>query len=419
MEQNYYPKIFYGYVIIGATSVIMIMLWGTYYSFGVFFKPMLDEFCWSRGAISSAFSLSSVIMGLTGIVVGYMNDRHGPRLVMSMSGICLGVGYIMMSMIHSPWHLYLVYGFIVGTGMGGGFVPLMSTVARWFGKKIGIMTGLLAAAIGVGAVVGPPLAHYLIYIYGWRVSYIILGTIALIVIVVAAQLLKHETPEGNKCTEEPTQCCVAMKSGPQLEGFLRREALRRMPFWLYFAAIICFGYSVFSVIIHVVSHAIELGFSPAEAARILATIGFFSIIGKLLFGKLLDIFGSRNIFIVGLILMSVALMLLVGARAIWTFYLFAALFGVAYGGGVATESPLVAFLFGLKAHGAILGFISCGFALGGALGPWLTGHIFDTSQNYRTAFIICAIISIINIVLAIILRSPWQNDKHQPPSSLT
>ena len=130
MKQTSHPKIFYGYVIVAAASVIMIALWAVYYSFGVFFKPMLHEFGWSRAATSSAFSFSSVIMGVTGIVAGWLNDRYGPRLVMSISGICLGVGYIMTSMVQTPWQLYLFYGLIVGTGMVGGFVPLMSTVAR-------------------------------------------------------------------------------------------------------------------------------------------------------------------------------------------------------------------------------------------------------------------------------------------------
>ncbi len=411
MKQHRQPKIFYGYVIIGAASVIMIALWGIYYSFGVFFKPMLDEFGWSRASISGAFSLSSVIMGVTGIAVGRMNDRYGPRFVMSMSGICLGVGYMLMSMVHSTWQLYLFYGLIVGTGMVGGFVPLMSTVVRWFERKRGMMTGVIAAAIGIGAVVGPPLAHRLITLYGWRTSYVILGGVLLGVVLLAAQFLRRDPSETGQCADGATHSAVVRDFDVQLEGLMRREVLHTVRFWLYFTMIICFGYSVFSVMVHAAPHAMELGFSPARAARILAIIGGFSIAGKLLLGRLADVFGSRTIFLVGLILMAGALMLLVGARSAWALYFFAALFGIAYGGGVTAESPLVAFLFGLKEHGAILGLISCGFALGGALGPWLTGYIFDLSESYRTAFIVCAFLSVAGIVLTVLLRSPWQNDR--------
>jgi MFS family permease len=322
---------------------------------------------------------------------------------MSVAGVSLGIGYILMSMVHAPWQLYLFYGLFVGVGMVGGFVPLMSTIARWFDRKRGLMTGVISAAIGVGAVTGPPLANGLIEAFGWRMSYVILGTAAMAVIVIAAQFLKRDPADFGQHADGSNRCIASGSCCEPVKGLSRDQALRTASFWLYFAMIICFGFCVFSVMVHTAAHAAEMGLSPGRAAKILATIGGFSIAGKLIMGKLTDIFGSRAVFLAGFILMSTALLWLIGARTAWALYLFAALFGIAYGGGVTAESPLVAFLFGLKAHGALLGLISFGFSLGGALGPWITGHIFDVSGNYRTAFIVCSILSVTGLFLTVLL----------------
>jgi len=147
----------------------------------------------------------------------------------------------------------------------------------------------------------------------------------------------------------------------------------------------------------------ELNISSASAANILATVGGLSIIGKLLLGRRVDIIGSRKVFIIGFILMSAALIWLVPAGKGWMFFVFAIFFGFAYGGCVSAESPLVAELFGLDSHGLILGFVSFGFTIGGALGPWLTGHIFDITHSYRLAFILCAILSALGLILTLAL----------------
>ncbi|MCK9274849.1 MAG: MFS transporter [Syntrophales bacterium] len=396
-------KIFYGYIIVASASIILLVLWAVFYSFGVFLIPLIQEFGWSRASTAGAFSLCSIIMGFAGIAGGRVNDTYGPRVVMSISGLVLGFGYIMMGFVNSVWQLYLFYGIFVGVGMVGGFVPLMSTIARWFNKRRGLMTGVISAAIGIGAVTGPPLANKLIVGYGWRMSYFILGASLMILVVSSAQLLKRDPADIGKSADGSEQCVYGSCSSNR-EGLSQGEALRTLRFWIYFAMIICFGFCLFSIMVHIVAHAVGIGLSAGRAAKILAAIGVFSIAGKLLMGRLTDTFGSRTIFLVNFILMSAALIWLVLAKDPWALFLFAALFGVAYGGGVTSESPLVAALFGLRAHGYLLGLISFGFALGGAFGPWITGRIFDISDSYRTAFMICAIFSAAGTFLTALLH---------------
>jgi len=127
--------LFYGYTIIAASFIIQALAWGISNSFGVFFAPLLNEFGWTRATISGAASLCFLVYGVTSILMGTLNDRYGPRLIMTGCGLFLGIGFLLMSGIHSVWHLYLFYGLIVGVGLSGTDVVLLSTMARWFEKK--------------------------------------------------------------------------------------------------------------------------------------------------------------------------------------------------------------------------------------------------------------------------------------------
>ena len=165
----------------------------------------------------------------------------------------------------------------------------------------------------------------------------------------------------------------------------------------------CFGYCVFGLMVHIAPHSIDLVFSAASAANILAVVGGLSIAGKILLGKVADIIGNRKIFIFGFSMISVVLFCLVPAKTVWLLYFLSGLFGFSYGGIAASESPLVAFLFGLRYLGLILGAAAAGFTIGGALGPWLIGYIFDVTDSYRLAFIICGAISFTGLILTLIL----------------
>ena len=156
------PRFFYGYIVVIAAFFIMLLMWGIFFTFGVFFKPVLTTFGWTRAVTSGAFSLNWIIQGLLSIVVGRVNDRLGPRIVLTVCGSILGLGYLLMSQISTLWQLYLFYSVLIATGMSGAFVSLASTVARWFVKRRGIMTGIVVAGSGLGGLIAPPVANWLI-----------------------------------------------------------------------------------------------------------------------------------------------------------------------------------------------------------------------------------------------------------------
>ena len=396
-------RFFYGYLVVGASLLIMSMMWSVYYAFGVFFKPVLNEFGWTKAMTSGAFSLAAMMNGSLTVAVGGLTDKFGPRMVMTVCGLFLGLGFMLMSQISAVSHLYLFYGILVGAGMSGSFIPLTSTVARWFFKRRGFMTGIVAAGSGVGALMGPVVASRLIPIYGWRMSYAILGSITLLTVVLAAQLIKRDPTQVGQVPYGENQ----MKQGEsnlRVEGFSLRQAVYSAQFWVFFTTGFCYGYCVFAIVVHITPHAIESGISAVRAANILATVGGLAILGKVMIGRVGDIVGTRRTLILGFILMSVALIWLVPAKMAWMLFLIAGLFGFAYGGISVSHSPLVAELFGLRSHGLIFGVFGISVSLGGAMGPLLTGYLFDVTNSYQMAFLLCSVFSLTGILFAAFLR---------------
>ena len=392
---------FYGYIVVAAAIFIMVVVFGVYTAFGIFFKPMLAEFGWTRAMTSGAFSLSWIMHGLLSIVMGGLNDRFGPRIVLTLCGLLLGLGYLLMSQISTVWQLYLFYGVIIGTGMASSWVPLMSTVARWFVARRSMMTGIVMSGGGIGALVTPPVANLLISTYDWRMSYIILGSTVLVVVVLAAQLLRRDPTRmgqvsygGNKCGERVLKV--------RTEGFSFKEVVYTGQFYVVLAIFFCLGFCAYAIMVHIAPHATELGISTASAANILATVGGLSIVGRVVLGGIADRIGNRKTFIIGFILIAAALFWLVPAKETWMLYFFAVVFGFAWGVG-ALASPLVAELFGLSSHGANLGVINFGYCIGAAVGPFVAGYAFDVTSSYQMSFLVGIIIAIFGLILTILL----------------
>ncbi len=398
------PGFFYGYVIVLIGFCTMLLMFGTFYAFGVFFKPLSTEFAWTRTEVSGAYSLAAFLSGLLAIVMGRLTDRFGPRIVMTLCGFLLGLGYLLMSQVSAIWQLYLFYGVVIGVGMSGAFVPPLSTVARWFVKRRGIMTGFVIAGIGIGTLIIPPAANWLIESRGWSTAYIVIGAIALVFIILIAQFLRLDPRKMGLLPDGEKKGAAGLDLPAR--GFSFREAMGSWQLWVLFAILFCFGYCVHTVIAHIANHVTDLGISAAVAASVLAVVGGLSIVGRIVTGSITDRVGSKPPLIVNLSLMSGALLWLVAAGELWAFYLFAVIFGFAYGGLAAMESPIVAELFGLSSHGVIMGVASFGFTAGGALGPLVAGRIFDIFDDYQLAFLVCAVVCISGIILAWRIKPP-------------
>jgi MFS family permease len=393
----------YGHVIAASCFCIQAVGIGTYLSYGVLFNPLIDEFGWSRASISGAASMAFLLMGFLGIGVGKLNDRMGPRILMTVSGIFFGLGYFLMSRLEAIWQLYLFFGVIFGIGLSTIDVIALSTIARWFVKKRGIVTGIVKVGTGFGQMVIPFLVSVLIIRYGWRSSCVSIGVAMLIILVAIAQLLRRDpgqmglAPDGD--ASGSTDGLVS-----DIEGLSLREAVRTRQFWTICASMLAILFCLLTVMVHIVPYAQEMNVSPTRAASVLSTIAGVSMAGRFISGIAIDRIGSKRVIIFCFILLVAGLLWLQIATELWMLYLFAVVYGVAHGGFFTAFSPLIAEFFGIKFHGSLFGVTMFSGNLGGSLGPITAGYVFDITGAYAGAIWICTVVAIIGFVLVTLLK---------------
>ena len=400
------PKFFYGYVIVLSAFFIMLLTFGIINSYGVFLKPLVDEFGWTVAMTSGAYSAGLLARGFLGIIAGRLNDRFGPRMVVTTCCIFLGLGHILMSQISAIWQLYLYYGVMVAIGQTGPWIPLLSTVSRWFAKREGMMTGIVLAGIGIGTIILPPLAGWLISSYGWRTACIIIGIMLVVLTITLAQFLKRDPAQmGLRPYGEKE---IAESPNSQRRGLSLREAIHTREFWILGVVFFAFMFGMQVVIVHIVMHAIKLGISATGAISVLTVMGGLSIAGRVAIGIIADRIGNKSALAISFILFSQALLWLVLSRELWMLHLLAVILGLGFGGIITLMAPITAELFGQSSLGVILGTINLAANVGGFISPILAGRIFDTSGNYQLAFLICIALSIISIILTLMLRPTYR-----------
>ena len=375
------------------------------YTFGVFLKPLTAEFNWERGALSGAYSVSVLLFGLFSILSGRLSDKYGPRILVTVGGLLVGIGFLLMSRISSLWQVYLIWGLFMGIGSSCSFLPFASTIPRWFTKKRGIAIGITGAGVGLGGIISPLLAQWLISTYHWRQSYLILGLITFIVVIPLAQFMKHSPqrvglkPYGEDETIKDEHSLITGGTG----GLSITQAIKTSRFWVWGLVLSGFFFSSQATKVHIVPHAIDIGISPIIAASIVSIIAGCGVIGQLSVGSISDRIGGRLLLIAGLFLATLALVWLLFAREIWAFYVFAVMLGLAFGGIVVLQIVITSELFGLSSLGMILGGLTLFITIGEALGAPLAGSIFDITGSYSLAFLISVIISALAIILSLML----------------
>ncbi len=393
---------FYGYTIVAACFFMQAVSVGAMISYGVFFKYLLDEFGWSRAFISGASSVVMFTMGALGILFGRLNDRIGPRAILFASGLSLAGGFLLMSTLQVGWQLYLFYGVMVGVGMSTHDIVTLSTIARWFRKRRGMMTGLVKAGTGTGQFFLPLMASVLIVAVGWRSTYIVIGLLVLAVYLLAARLVRRSPqemglmPDGVPVNGEPAATLT--------DGVLLGQALRTRQFWLCCLSYFCVVFGAMTILTHIVMHATDMGMPEARAAVVVSTIGMLSIAGRVTIGTLSDRIGSRRAFLLCFGILIVALSWLQLASQGWMLFVFAIVYGFAHGGFYTVLSPTIAELFGLRAHGAIFGIAYFWGTFGGALGPVVAGRIYDVQQSYSLDFWLLLGLAVIGMALMLGVR---------------
>jgi len=351
---------------------------------------------------SGASSTRDLVFALTCILTARLADQFGPRPVISTTGLVLGLGYFLMSRLQTTWQLYVYCGVIISCGMSA-YITMLSIVAQWFDRRRGIMTAICLSGMGIGTMIIPPIASRLISRYGWRTAYIIIAVFGFILVAGAAQFLRYP-PEKIPHSVDRRRSQTGDEVFQDGAALSLKDALSNRQFWILSALYFFFLYALLTVVVHVVIHATGLAVPQKNAANILAIIGALCVLGMNAAGWSADRMGNKRTLIICFILMAFSFLVLLAANGVGSFYLFALVFGLAYGGMQVLFSPLVAELFGLRSHGVILGTAAFAGSIGAALGPFISGYIFDLTGSYSRAFIICVFMALTAIPMGAFLK---------------
>lgn len=396
-------KFFYGWVVVLAVFVITLIGFGSAYSFSSFLEPLQDEFGASRGSVSLVFSLAGFLYFGLGIISGPLADRWGARRLAALGMVLIGVGLILAAQAHSLLQVYIAYSIGIGVGVGCAYVPTVGAVQRWFVKKRGLASGLAVSGIGVGTLVMPPLAAWLIADTGWRHTYLMLGIFVIVAGLGAAFFMAdnpHEKgtgPDGERLdpistkgvstddvatNQAPAGTVTAPATAVIQPGMPLREAIVTPRFIGLYAAGLASSLGVFVPFVHLVPYAADHGIPATTGALLIGMIGVGSTAGRLFLGGIADRLG-RDQFLVGMYLgMAVSLAIWALAGGVWALAGFAFLFGVFYGGWVAILPAVVADHFGGRSVSGIIGALYTSAAVGTLLGPTAAGFAFDFSHSY-------------------------------------
>ncbi|WP_372683165.1 MFS transporter [Desulfosarcina sp.] len=393
----------YAHLIAAICFSIQALGVGTFIAFGVFFNPLMEEFGWSRAAISGASSLAFFLMGLFGVIVGRVNDRFGPRQIMTVTAILLGLGCVLMARLSSLWELYLFYGIIFGMGLSSIDVIALTTIARWFSHRRGFMTGIVKVGTGAGQFVIPLSASGLIFLYGWRWSFVLIGTSVALILVLMAQFLRRD-PDALP-SNRPSETVDCRRTAPATDSSLTlSRALRTVQLWTICLVNLCLVFCLMIIMLHIVPHARDLGFPAMQAAGVLSIIGAVSMLGRFVSGLIIDRLGSKAVMGGCFVLLLIGLGWLQFAHQPWMLYLFAVIYGLAHGGCFTAISPLVAEWFGIQSHGTLFGIVVCFGTTGGSVGPLLAGHLFDLTGSYQPTFRIVTVMALVAWGMLLFLR---------------
>ena len=397
-------KYFYGYNIVGAGFLIQGMSYGAMFTYGVFFKEFQADFGWSRALISGASSLCFFVGGAFGILAGRLNDKIGPRVLTVCTSISLGIGYLLMSRLQAPLQLYLIYGVLICIGLGAHDVITLSTVARWFVKRRGMMSGIVKVGTGSGQLVLPLFAVALISVYGWRNAYLIIGMVVLATMVAAALVMRLDPGEMGLLPDGGSNQLNGAETGSKAPGLPLRAVARTTQFWAMCGAEFASFFCLLTIVVHIVPHAMDLGLSPTTAAGVISAIGGMSMLGRIVMGTANDRIGGKRSLIICFIALLFSLIWLQMAREAWMLFLFAAIYGSAHGGLFTVVSPTVAELFGTGSHGVLFGIVVFSGNFGGAISPILAGYIFDVTGSYQLVFLLLTGMAAVGLVFLTILR---------------
>ena len=371
---------------------------GLHGTFGVFFVAMLDAFGWSRATTAGAISLAIIFEGACLPYAGGLIDRIGGRKTLILGGVVLLVGLGFASTISSIWQLYFWIGIVGAAGIALiGMVPHVAIITRNFPERKGTALGIAWAGGGVGIVLLVPVTQLMIDRWGWSPAYLGLAVITAFLVIPPVLYFLPRTAPGESAQGVETAAGSHSVTGAD---WTVKRALTNSAFWLLFIARTLASLGNQVIVTHQIAHAVDVGYSKVFAASIFGLMGVVSIGGRILFGYLADVMNRQMVFTWVQIISAFGIFALLAMHDTsmpWLLYTYAICYGLGQGSRALVLSAISADIFHGRHFGAIFGYFTFSIGLGGAIGAWLGGFLFDMTHSYAVAFwvsLACLIVSV-------------------------
>jgi predicted MFS family arabinose efflux permease len=363
------------------------------YTFGIFLKPLTQEFGWTREAASLAFGVAALMLAVCSPLLGYLLDRVGARRVILPCVIVFGTAFASLALLTGNlWQLYAIFAILGAVGSGTAHLAYARAVSTWFERRRGMALGVVMTGGAVGAIILPPFAQALIQGLGWRGAFGSLGALVLAVGLPVVVPMVRERPG------------FGLDRRGETEGATVSQALRSRVFWILLVVLFLFSIGQNGALAHLSALLTDRGIPPDRAAIAVSLMGAASLLGRLAAGWLLDrLFAPRLAFCV-IALAALGMYTLAFAHSLAAGAIAASLVGAGMGGEAAITPYILSRYFGLKSFSMLYGFTWTGYAIAGAIGPVLMGRAYDTTASYQALAVKLAVLTL--FAAALMLTMP-------------
>jgi MFS family permease len=393
---------YYGWVIIAVAFVTMAIGVNSRTAFSLLLPPILTEFGWDRSVTAGAFSFGFLVSAFGSPLLGRLMDLKGPKLISQLGVATIISGLCLATQATQAWHLYLTLGVLIGVGsVCLGYSGQSLYLPNWFVQRRGLAMGIAFSGVGIGSIVLLPWLQTLIDASGWRHACFMLAAVVFIVGLPMTFLLAKKPQElgllpdgqgkpfaGENSAKPQPKTNIIDKQWAATEWTLAL-ALRTKRFWWLATANFCTMYAWYAVQVHQTKYLVEVGFSATDAAWALGAVSLAGIPGQIALGHLSDRIGREIVWTIsniGFVATYLALLALASGTSMPMLYFMILMQGVLGYGVTSVFGAIPAEIFEGKNYGSIFGFLMVIAISGGAIGPWLTGLLFDHLGNYVVAY---------------------------------
>ena len=391
------------WIILSAGFVVLFFSGGSRFAFGLMLKPMSEDLGWSRSSLSLAFASFMVVLAVALPFIGRLVDRHDMRYILATAGIVAAIGLSLMGMVNAAWQVILFYGVIYALGNAGTSTAIIGVlIVRWFERGRGIATSVAVSGNAVGQLVIIALLASLLAIVGWRTTYVALGIAYLVILVPVVLIFIRARSRSER--EVAVEQDVNEAIGPVPAALPMRTVLGSRQFWVLLAVFFICGLQDFFVATHIVAFALDQGVSPVLSGNILALMGVMGLVGVLLSGAMSDRFGAVLPTALCFLLRIAIFGFIIYFQSTAAIIVFALLYGLTF---LITAPLTVIFagnIFGTRRLGTISGLITMVHHIGGGLGAFLGGVMFETWGSYDEVFVLMFALSAVGMAFTMLIR---------------